>query len=491
MAEKRDYYDILGIKRDASAETIKKAFRKLAKKYHPDSNAGNPQAEQMFKDVNEAYSILSDPEKKKLYDRFGHAAFDPNSAAYGGAGGAGASGNGPFGSGFGGTGQGGSWHYQSGPGGYAEYHFTGDDMDDMGDIFGDMFGGMFHGKSSGSSSRSRHFTGGSGFGGSGTHFTGGSSFGGSSAHFGSGSGFGGFGGSQGFHSADFREKGSDLTSDVTISFDEAVSGCEKLITLQNPQTGKRQSLQVHIPAGIDTGKSIRLKGKGMPGTGGGEAGSHGNVYFDDCEVDGVRMAKIVAEKDWQALPAHMREAAKEASETFLHTSDGQLCDIIVDRAALAAIYECGKNASDAIIRDYAETTVAVADIKIAVRSQKTGKHLDFMRRAMAPCDSLNIERLSQAALGGAGAICEYLEGTRYAGGAQALKESPSAFERWCDNQLIETIKPQKYNPFTAGPLVAYVLAKENEIKTVRIILTARLNGLEEEQIRERIREMYV
>lgn len=139
MAEKRDYYDILGINRDASAETIKKAFRKLAKKYHPDSNAGNPQAEQMFKDVNEAYSILSDPEKKKLYDRFGHAAFDPNSAAYGGAGGAGASGNGPFGSGFGGTGQGGAWHYQSGPGGYAEYHFTGDDMDDMGDIFGDMF----------------------------------------------------------------------------------------------------------------------------------------------------------------------------------------------------------------------------------------------------------------------------------------------------------------------------------------------------------------
>ena len=58
-------------------------------------------------------------------------------------------------------------------------------------------------------------------------------------------------------------------------------------------------------------------------------------------------------------------------------------------------------------------------------------------------------------------------------------------------QLIETIKPQKYNPFTAGPLVAYILAKENEIKTVRIILTARLNGLEEEQIRERIREMYV
>ena len=263
MAEKRDYYDILGIKRDASAETIKKAFRTLAKKYHPDSNAGTPQAEQMFKDVNEAYSILSDPEKRKLYDRFGHAAFDPNSAAYGTTGGSGASGD-PFGSGFGGAGQGGAWHYQSGPGGYAEYHFTGDDMGDMGDIFGDMFGGMFRGKSSGGSSRSRHFTGGSG-----AHFTSGSDFGGSSAHFGGGSSFGG---SQSFYGAGFQEKGSDLTSEVTVSFDEAVSGCEKIITLQNPQTGKRQSLQVHIPAGIDTGKSIRLKGKGMPGTGGGEAG---------------------------------------------------------------------------------------------------------------------------------------------------------------------------------------------------------------------------
>ena len=235
MADKRDYYEVLGVDKSADDATLKKAYRKLAKKYHPDSNAGNPQAEQMFKDVNEAYSILSDPEKKKLYDRFGHAAFDPNSAAYGGAGGAGASGNSPFGSGFGGTGQGGSWHYQSGPGGYAEYHFTGDDMDDMGDIFGDMFGGMFHGKSSGGSSRSRHFTGGSGFGGSGTHFTGGSSFGGSSAHFGGGSGFGGFGGSSRQANPNAPRKGQDIRVRITLSFDEAVHGCKKNITITRQQ----------------------------------------------------------------------------------------------------------------------------------------------------------------------------------------------------------------------------------------------------------------
>lgn len=219
--------------------------------------------------------------------------------------------------------------------------------------------------------------------------------------------------------------------------------------------------------------------------------SHGKLYFDDCAIGGKEMERIVQDRDWQALPDHMRAAAEEAYDTWLHTGDGQLCDIIVDKAALDAIYQKGQTAKDSIIRDYAESTVAVADIKIAVRSQKTAKTMDFMKRAMAPCKSLNVERLSVAALGGMEAICGYLEGTVYAGGAQALKESPSAFERWCDNQLIETIKPQKYNPFTAGPLVAYVLARQNEIKTVRIILTAKLNELSEEQIRERIREMYV
>lgn len=220
-------------------------------------------------------------------------------------------------------------------------------------------------------------------------------------------------------------------------------------------------------------------------------GSQSRIYFEDCAIGGQEMEKIVQDRAWDLLPAPMAAAAKEAYESFLHTGDGQLCDIIVDKAALEAIYRMGQAAKDAIIREYAESTVAVADIKIAVRAQKTAKNLDFMRRAMAPCQSLNADRLAAAALSGQEAIETYLEGTVYAEGAQALRTSSSAFERWCDNQLIETIKPQKYNPFTAGPLVAYVLARQNEIKTVRIILTARQNALPEAQIRERIREMYV
>ena len=80
MAAKRDYYEVLGINRNADEKEIKKAYRKLAKKYHPDSNVGNPDAEQKFKEVTEAYDVLSDTEKKKLYDQFGHAAFDGSAA---------------------------------------------------------------------------------------------------------------------------------------------------------------------------------------------------------------------------------------------------------------------------------------------------------------------------------------------------------------------------------------------------------------------------
>ena len=174
----------------------------------------------------------------------------------------------------------------------------------------------------------------------------------------------------------------------------------------------------------------------------------------------------------------------------LHTGDGQLCDVILDRAALDAVCEAGRKAEDAIIREYAEATVAIADIKIAVRAQKTGKSQEFLKRALAPCDTIQIDLLAKAAANGMDAIRDYLLGTSYAGGAEALEESPSAFERWCDNRMIETMRPQKYQAFSVGPLVAYIVARENEIKTVRIILTGKQNQFPEEAIRERIREMY-
>ena len=111
MAEKRDYYEVLGLKKGASDDEIKKAFRKMAMKYHPDKNPGDKEAEEKFKEVNEAYSVLSDPDKKSKYDRFGHAGVDPN--GFGGAGG------------FGGFGGGGGFGF-----------------DDIFDMFGGAFGGF-------------------------------------------------------------------------------------------------------------------------------------------------------------------------------------------------------------------------------------------------------------------------------------------------------------------------------------------------------------
>lgn len=218
---------------------------------------------------------------------------------------------------------------------------------------------------------------------------------------------------------------------------------------------------------------------------------YSGYLYDDAEITGAEMIKIVQNKDYDKLPKVMQGLTQAVFDTLLHTGDGQLCDVLIDRACLEAIRDAGKASKDDIIRDYAESTVAVSNIKIAVRCQKTGKSIDFMKRAMAECSSLSVEQLAKAALAGDNAIKDYLMGTAYSEGAKALEESPSAFERWCDNRIIQTISPQKYKAFTIGPIIAYVIARQNEIKTVRIILSGKQNSLSEDSIRERVREMYV
>lgn len=207
MASKRDYYEVLGIGRDAGQEEIKKAYRKLAKKYHPDTNNGNASAEEKFKEVTESYNVLSDSKKKKLYDEYGFEGleerFNPEYAKYA------------------------KYASDSSPYGYHEVHFDSSNIDDINDFFGGMFTDIF-GNSGGNSERN-------------------------------------------FRSQRNSMAGSDAEADITLTFEEAVLGCDKQIRLQD-YAGNAQSLRVHIPAGVDNGSKIRLKGKGNPGFKGGVAG---------------------------------------------------------------------------------------------------------------------------------------------------------------------------------------------------------------------------
>jgi len=216
-----------------------------------------------------------------------------------------------------------------------------------------------------------------------------------------------------------------------------------------------------------------------------------NIYISHGTIKPELIYKAVKEHDFSLLPEHMKQCAKEAYEVQLHTGDSQLCDVIIDKATLETIYLMGKGTGNEVFAEYAELKVASSDINIAIRSYKTGKKKEFLERALAGCDSLDIKKLMEAALSSGEAIYDYLETTVYADAVQAIKGSPSAFEKWCDNLIIKHIKVQKYNPFTISPLAAYILARENEIKSVRILLSGKLNGLPEDSIRERLREMYV
>jgi molecular chaperone DnaJ len=167
---KKDFYTVLGLDRGASEKEIKSAYRKLAKKYHPDLNQGNRQAEEKFKEVTEAYEILSDKEKKAQYDRFGMAMFDGGAENY---------------------------QYHDPGGGYGDYWREYRSSDTMDDLFENIFGDIF--KS--------------------------------------------------------RKTPKTVNTELTISFEEAMFGCDKILQISGMNSKK---IQVHIPAGIEEGQSIRI-----------------------------------------------------------------------------------------------------------------------------------------------------------------------------------------------------------------------------------------
>jgi V/A-type H+-transporting ATPase subunit C len=216
-----------------------------------------------------------------------------------------------------------------------------------------------------------------------------------------------------------------------------------------------------------------------------------NVFYTHCKLDLEFVKECIRQGQYSSLPENMMNPAKEATEILLKTGNGQLCDMIIDKAALEAIKLAGEQSDNSLVKKYADAQVAISDIKIAVRCAKTHKDSSFVINCLVPCAGVNISELAMAVDGGIDSVCDYLEMAGYSQAVEALKSSTSVFECWCDNKIIEDIKPEKYNSFTIGPIIAYVIARQMEIKTVKIILSGKLNGFDNDFIRERIRIMYV
>jgi V/A-type H+-transporting ATPase subunit C len=215
-----------------------------------------------------------------------------------------------------------------------------------------------------------------------------------------------------------------------------------------------------------------------------------------------RIISAAETQDFSLLPEDMALAAKQAWDALCEVCSGQMCEIIIDRAALLAIDKAGKKSGSALIRRYADFTVDTANIKIAVRCRMMRKSKDFMRRAIAPGGALNADDLINATLERSDnvtlekndeedyySLTSFLRKTRYAGVTDA--GSPGAFERWRNDELIKLIKPQRNVISGVEPLAAYILAREAEIGQVRLILSAKMGAVGESALQERLGVTYV
>jgi curved DNA-binding protein len=243
----RDYYETLGVSKTASDDEIKSAFRKLARKFHPDVAKDKKSAEEKFKQINEAYEVLSDPEKRKKYDQLGAnwnqpGGFQPPPD-------------------WGAQEQpGGGFHrYGGGGDGGVEFEFNGTGFSDF---FEQFFGG----------GRGR-----SAFGGGG----------------------GGFGRETG------SARGSDVEADIMVPLEEALHGAKRAISLRRAGSNKVETYQVKIPRGVHEGQRIRLAGQGEAGAGGGRSGDLflrvRMARHPDFTIEGSDLIHEVKIAPWQAV----------------------------------------------------------------------------------------------------------------------------------------------------------------------------------------------
>lgn len=214
------------------------------------------------------------------------------------------------------------------------------------------------------------------------------------------------------------------------------------------------------------------------------------AFYDHEAYGKQQIVTIMRDKTYEKLPVHMQKAAKDGMDLMLTTSDGQRLDILIDRACLDATEQVAATTKDKFLSEYAENKVVIADIKIAVRAADTRRPLKTIQDALAPNRTFDTGKLAAAAATGRDAVYTFLENAGFKDAVESLKDSFSGFERWCDDYIMSTLMNQKSNIQSSGPIVAFYLAKQNEIRTARIIMTAKANGFGDDVISERVRKMY-
>lgn len=195
--------------------------------------------------------------------------------------------------------------------------------------------------------------------------------------------------------------------------------------------------------------------------------------------------------DFSSLSKDIGITVEKAYETACLTENGQSAEIIVDRGAIDCLFEYSKAKKNSLVNEICAFLCDTANIKIAIRINTLGKSRDFAEAAIGNCSRLDRKTLVEKSLSDKESLFDYLLGSPYKDGVILFEENSALFEKWCDDSLIKLISKAKYTAFGFEPVCAYYFAKQNEIKTVRIVLNAVASGLEPETIKERVRLLYV
>ncbi len=216
-----------------------------------------------------------------------------------------------------------------------------------------------------------------------------------------------------------------------------------------------------------------------------------NYYMAPSVVRPELVRVAVFNKRFCDLPVFLQNAAEKTYDVLVRTMDGQLADIMIDAFTLEDMARRAELSGSDYLRKLAELFSVTANIKTAFRAAKTGKDEQFLKTALCETKTMNKAGLVQAARKGPEELLGYLLDTSYKDAAEAIRLSPSAFEKWCDDTVMAHLNSAKYKSFGVEPLIAYYIAKEREVKTVRIILSCKHNGFGVEAIKERVRKLYV